>query len=629
MTELCFVLAPGQNHFFVELVDALLDELAQLGVPATTSTTGFPAARDGLAYVLVPPHEYVTMAPDAAQPTSRELARTVCLCTEQPGTKFFDGNLAIARAGAGAVLDINADATRELQLLGVPAVHAPVGWTRRWAAAAPGGERDVDVLHLGIHTPRRAAAIARYGPALARHRTDLRLADPTWSNAAGGPGFAVDEDKWALLARTRVLLNLHSEPRAYFESLRVVQAIVNGALVVSEHSSGTTPLVPGEHFVSGRLETLGLLAERYLEDDDERARLAAEAERFVREETPLRRTAERLAEAAEAVARRPAAPAADDAPALRPAYAGEERPSDDVFPSLVPDEDASVVRAALKELRLDVLQLTREVRRLQLARERGEALPDDEVVAAGAAHADARPRISVITALYNHAAHIEAALGSIAATGRRDVELVVCDDGSTDGGGDVVRGWSERHPDVPLLLVAHPVNRGLGPARNTAIGHARGELAFVLDADNEVYPAALDQLVKALDAEPPDVAFAYPMLAMVEGGEPVGLRSALAWDARLLRRGNFVDAMALWRMDALRRLGRFTTDRRMHGWEDYDLWCRTAEAGLRGVQVPRVLAEYRVAAHSMLSLTDISWRIAVSLLIERYPRVMGAVQPPL
>ena len=62
---------------------------------------------------------------------------------------------------------------------------------------------------------------------------------------------------------------------------------------------------------------------------------------------------------------------------------------------------------------------------------------------------------------------------------------------------------------------------------------------------------------------------------------------------------------------------------RLLGWEDYDLWCRVAAAGGRGVQVPQILARYRVGETSMLSLTDIDVSDMTAVLRERYPTVMG------
>jgi hypothetical protein len=153
-------------------------------------------------------------------------------------------------------------------------------------------------------------------------------------------------------------------------------------------------------------------------------------------------------------------------------------------------------------------------------------------------------------------------------------------------------------------------------------------MAFMLDADNETYPLALEHLVAALDADATADA-AYGMLEQFSSQGAVGLLSQFPWKPERLRTGNVIDAMALWRTSRLRALGGFTIDRRLHGWEDYDLWCRLAEQGGHATLVPEVLARYRVSPHSMLSVTNISTRSAVSVLIERYPKLMSGVVPPL
>jgi hypothetical protein len=100
--------------------------------------------------------------------------------------------------------------------------------------------------------------------------------------------------------------------------------------------------------------------------------------------------------------------------------------------------------------------------------------------------------------------------------------------------------------------------------------------------------------------------------------------SYAAWDPERLRVMNYVDAMALVRTQALRALGGYVTDPRLHGWEDYDLWCGMANRGWRGVSVPEIVGRYRVAQHSMLrSTTQISNVDAFSVLSERHPRLMA------
>jgi glycosyltransferase involved in cell wall biosynthesis len=231
--------------------------------------------------------------------------------------------------------------------------------------------------------------------------------------------------------------------------------------------------------------------------------------------------------------------------------------------------------------------------------------------------------VTVGISLHNYESHVRDALESVAASEYADYELVVVDDESTDRSADVVEAFLAEHPSLPAALGVHGSNQGLARTRNAITEHARGELVFVLDADNGIYPGALGRLVEALD-EHPDAAFAYPTIAVREGERPAGLLSYHGWDLDLLRVTNYIDAMALVRRDALVDLGGYWGDPRVVGWEDYDLWCRVAEAGGRGVHVPEILAWYRKTGHSMVSLTALDVTVARSLIAARAPSVLSA-----
>jgi glycosyltransferase involved in cell wall biosynthesis len=241
-------------------------------------------------------------------------------------------------------------------------------------------------------------------------------------------------------------------------------------------------------------------------------------------------------------------------------------------------------------------------------------------------------KVSTVTALYNYRDLVSLALDSVAASTLEDVELVIVDDGSSDGSAEAVIDWMDTHEEIPALLARHPINRGLGAARNTAVDFARGEFAFVLDADNILYPRCLESLATALE-EDPEAIFTYPILeafGLVDsyvqmGGSP--LVSYYGWNPERLRHANFIDALAMIRVADLRRLGGYTTDRRLFGWEDYDLWCTIAEEDGFGRQVPEILARYRVSPSSMRSLTNLSEADAMTALIERHPTLMDGVIP--
>ena len=120
---------------------------------------------------------------------------------------------------------------------------------------------------------------------------------------------------------------------------------------------------------------------------------------------------------------------------------------------------------------------------------------------------------------------------------------------------------------MPALLLGRRANRGLGPGRTDMANQARGELLFMLDADNDVYPTAFERLAAALD-EDTGAAFAYSLIEAHTEGRPRGLLSASPWDPQRLRRGNYIDAMSMIRRSALldaRRLHRRHPPARLGG----------------------------------------------------------------
>ena len=100
------------------------------------------------------------------------------------------------------------------------------------------------------------------------------------------------------------------------------------------------------------------------------------------------------------------------------------------------------------------------------------------------------PAVSAVIPLYNKADYIGRALDSVFAQSFTDYELIVVDDGSTDGGGDIVRAYSD-----PRLRLVCQENAGPGSARNRGLREARGALVAFLDADDEWLPEFLAKAV--------------------------------------------------------------------------------------------------------------------------------------
>jgi glycosyltransferase involved in cell wall biosynthesis len=270
---------------------------------------------------------------------------------------------------------------------------------------------------------------------------------------------------------------------------------------------------------------------------------------------------------------------------------------------------------ATKQLLLDQRETRRMLRDLRLA-VTGEPGGDDSVEELGL-ECDEAPRVSVVITVYNYAQVVASAIDSVAVSDFNDYELVIVDDASTDRSGDAIRDALTRAPWVRSKLVTRAQNEGLARARNLGAEVAQGELLFVLDADNTIYPHALGRLVQALD-ERPDAKFAYGIIEQFGADGASSLMSYLGWDPRRLRYGNFVDAMAMIRRSALLDAGGYVTDPRLYGWEDFALWCAFAEREWMGVRVPEIVARYRVALHSMISVTNIDASAAWSVLLDRF-----------
>ena len=106
-------------------------------------------------------------------------------------------------------------------------------------------------------------------------------------------------------------------------------------------------------------------------------------------------------------------------------------------------------------------------------------------------------RVSVIMPLYNKAPYVEKALRSVVNQSYKDWEVVVVDDGSTDGSADVVQPFLG---DKCHLLSQR--NAGVAVARNRGVEATEGELLAFLDADDWWKPTFLEEMVRFADAYP-------------------------------------------------------------------------------------------------------------------------------
>jgi CDP-glycerol glycerophosphotransferase len=113
------------------------------------------------------------------------------------------------------------------------------------------------------------------------------------------------------------------------------------------------------------------------------------------------------------------------------------------------------------------------------------------------------PRISVVVPFYNNEELLAECLESIAAQTHRDLEVIMVDDGSTDGGAKIARAMADADPRFTLVSVA---NGGPGYARNRGVERARGEFLAFVDGDDMLPANAYELLLDTLERSSSDFA---------------------------------------------------------------------------------------------------------------------------
>ncbi len=233
------------------------------------------------------------------------------------------------------------------------------------------------------------------------------------------------------------------------------------------------------------------------------------------------------------------------------------------------------------------------------------------------------PLVSVIIPAYNAERYVAEAIDSALAQTYPAVEVVVVNDGSTDGTEAVIAQYGDR------VVSVKQSNRGLAGARNTGLAHARGTLIALLDADDIWLANRLERLVVRLIDEP-----------------DLGVVTSDAWllrdDTRTTERyyadhlgrtfpepgdqreaiidGNFVFVGAVLHRRLLDQHGGFHDLLRRA--EDYELWCRLIRNGVRFGYVDEPLAWYRLRADSLSADVVAQWEAHLSAVDPHFDAIV-------
>ena len=222
-------------------------------------------------------------------------------------------------------------------------------------------------------------------------------------------------------------------------------------------------------------------------------------------------------------------------------------------------------------------------------------------------------KISVIIPVYNGAAHVPHAVRSVLDQTALPLEIIIVDDGSTDGSDEVIRQAAIASP-VPIVIISQ-ANSGQSAARNAAAAIASGELLAFLDQDDLWRPTHLERMAAHFDAEDSaDLGWLYGDFDEIDGEgrlvtrnfmEAVGVAGPRMTVVSIIHRDcMIIPSASLIRASAYAQVGGF--DPQLQGYEDDDLFYRMFRAGWLSTFMPESLTSFRVHANS--SSTRASFR---------------------
>jgi alpha-1,3-rhamnosyltransferase len=204
-----------------------------------------------------------------------------------------------------------------------------------------------------------------------------------------------------------------------------------------------------------------------------------------------------------------------------------------------------------------------------------------------------QPLVSIVISSYNHKTYVEDAIQSALNQTYPNFEVIVTDDGSTDGSADLIEKLHQTHG----FTYIRQENHGLCWSMNNMIGKvAKGKYIAPLGSDDLMTPDRLSIQVAFMETHPEYAATGGNMLAIDPDGQPLERQRHLAartfdFDDIFWRRvGGIPAPTAMFLKSVFDELGGYNEDLRL---EDLDFWLRMTYAGHKLFLLPDVLCKYR------------------------------------
>lgn len=201
----------------------------------------------------------------------------------------------------------------------------------------------------------------------------------------------------------------------------------------------------------------------------------------------------------------------------------------------------------------------------------------------------------MVVPCYNSARYLEETFASILAQTMSDLEIILVDDGSSDGTRGLISKLLAAHPERRIRTHAQE-NAGQAAARNRGIAMARGAYILPLDSDDLIAPTLLELGCAVLDAE-------AEMGLVYTDREEFGVRDAyVPSGVFLLDRLKYFNQLpycALYRKSLWEAVGGYSVN--VSGFDDWDFWIAAAALGARATHRPGAYLKHRRRAGSQMT----------------------------
>lgn len=236
-----------------------------------------------------------------------------------------------------------------------------------------------------------------------------------------------------------------------------------------------------------------------------------------------------------------------------------------------------------------------------------------------------KPGITVLMTVYNGERHIAEAVASILNQDFTDFELLIIDDGSTDGTASVIAQFND-----PRIRVLHNgANKGVAVSRNSGLYAARGQYISILDSDDIALPNRLSLQYQFLTASP-TVALCGGQAILIDGsGNQIGTFEQVPVGSEhlamhLLFRDIFINPSCMFRRSAALQLGGY---RDLGVAEDFEFYYRMSNTYVVA-NLPDFLIKYRIHQHNISVLRAEESRRVERMIFSDIFRQLGLYGEP-